>query len=171
MPILKWITENHVGDLASLAGVAISIVGFVLTVWNVRRSKSAAERAEAAANEARRAIRGYQTVSDLSSAIAIMEEIRRLHRRGEIDLILDRYGSLRKALVAVRKLAPDLDEPTDTEIQAAITTLASMEEVLERASVEGSSADFPALNRLLSGHIDRLQAVLLEVTGFSTDET
>lgn len=48
---------DTIGDLASLAGVAISIVGFVVTVWNVRRSKSAAERAEAAANEARQAMR------------------------------------------------------------------------------------------------------------------
>ncbi len=89
MSISQWIAENHVGDLASLAGVAISIVGFVVTVWNVRRSESAAERAEAAANEARRAMRIYQTVSDLASAIAIMEEVMRLHRHGEINLILD----------------------------------------------------------------------------------
>jgi hypothetical protein len=72
LPILRWIVENHVGDLASLAGVAISVVGFAVTVWNVRRSKSAAERAETAANEARRMIRGYETISDFSAAIALM---------------------------------------------------------------------------------------------------
>lgn len=170
MPILRWIIENHVGDLASLAGVVIAIVGFLVTLWNVRRSKSAAERAESAASEARSAIRSYQTVSDLSAAIAIMEEIRRLHRIGQIDLILDRYGTLRKALVGVRQLAPALSEVMDTEIQAAITMLAAMEDVFERASAEGSSPDFPALNRLLSGHIDRPHAVLLEVTQFRTDE-
>ena len=64
MPVLSWIAENHVGDLASIAGVAISVIGFLATLWNVRRSKSAAERAELAASEARSAMRGYQTVSD-----------------------------------------------------------------------------------------------------------
>lgn len=162
--MLQWIAENHIGDLASVAGVVISIVGFLATVWNVRRSKSAAERAEAAAIEARTAMRGYQTVSDLSTAIAIMEEVRRLHRIGQIDLILDRYGTLRKALVGVRQLAPFLSEAMDREIQIAITTLASMEDVLERASSEGSSPDFPELNWLLARDIDRLQAVLIEMT-------
>jgi hypothetical protein len=105
MATLNWITENHIGDLASLAGVIISFIGFVVTVWNVRRSKSAAERAEVAANEARRVIRFYETVSEFSAAIAIMEELKRLHRLGATDVLLDRYAALRKALITVRRLS------------------------------------------------------------------
>ena|SRR5271156_2587576 len=74
MTTLEWIANNHLGDLASLAGVAISIVGFVVAIWNIRRSKSAAERAEKAANDARQMIRVFEAVSDFSAAIAIMEE-------------------------------------------------------------------------------------------------
>jgi hypothetical protein len=170
LSVLQWIAENRVGDLASLAGVAISIGGFIVTIWNVRRSRSAAERAEAAANEARRVMRGYQTVSDFSAAIAVMEEIKRLHRVGQIEPLLDRYAILRKALVGVRKLAPSLTQAMDREIQAAITTLATMEDVLERASSEGSSPDFPELNRLLSRDIDRLQVILIEMTALGQKE-
>jgi len=110
MFILNWIAENHVGDLASLAGVAISVGGFIVTVWNVRRTRSAAERAEAAANEARRVVRGYETVSEFSAAIAIMEEVKRLHRAGQIDMLLERYAALRKVLIGVRKLSPSIDD-------------------------------------------------------------
>jgi hypothetical protein len=116
MDLLHWIAKNHLGDLASLAGVAISIVGFGATLWNVRRSKSAAERAEAAANEARRAMRTYQTVADFSAGIAIMEEIKRLHREGRIDPLLDRYAALRKALIGVRRMAPSLTPSMERQI-------------------------------------------------------
>jgi hypothetical protein len=164
MSILLWISENHLGDLASLAGVAISIVGFIATVWNVRRSKSAAERAEAAANEARRMIRDYETVSEFSAAIAIMEEVKRLHRAaGHVDVLLDRYAALRKVLIEVRKLSPSIDEQMDTKIQSAITTLATMEDLVERSRSDGSSPNFVRLNRLLSRDIDDLQAVLVDM--------
>lgn len=166
---MSWLTIDYVGDLASLVGVAISIIGFVVTVWNVRRSKSAAERAEAAANEARQAMRGYQTLSDLSATIAIMEEIRRLHRLRQIDPLLDRYGALRKALIGVRKLAPALTESMEKQLQSAITALIIMEDVVERARAEGNSPDFVELNHLLSAEIDSLHEVLIDMTAINED--
>lgn len=164
--MLEWIAQNHIGDLASLAGVAISIVGFIVTVWNVRRSRSAAERAAAAADETRRAMRAYQTLVDFSAAIAIMEEIRRLHRVEQPNLyqLLDRYGALRKALIGVRKLSPTLTGNMQTQIQSAITTLTTIENVVERARAEGKLPDFVELNHLLSREIDGLYEVLTDMT-------
>ena len=164
MSFPQWLTDYHVGDLASVAGVAISVVGFVITVWNVRRSKSAAERAEAAANEARLLMRSYQSVADFSAAIAIMEEIKRLHRTGQLDVLLDRYAALRKVLVGVRQLSPSVDETTENQIQNAVTTLATMEDLVEKCRSEGSLPNFVRLNRLLSRNIDTLHAVLLDMT-------
>lgn len=169
MSALQWIATNHIGDLASLAGVAISIVGFIVTVWNVVRSRSAAERAESAASEARRIVRRYEAVSELSAAIAIMEEIKRLHRVGQVDILLDRYASLRKALIGVRKLGPAVDQEMDTAIQSTITTLATMETHVERSRFDRSLPDFARLNRLLSRDIDQLHAALLEMIAVSQD--
>ncbi len=122
---MSWLTMDYIGDLASLAGVAISIIGFIVTVWNVRRSKSAAERAEAAADAARQAMRSYQTLSDFSAAVAMMEEIRRLHRVEQPNLyqFLERYSAARTALIGVRKLSPALSDGMQTQIQSAIMTL------------------------------------------------
>jgi hypothetical protein len=164
MSILQWLADNHIGDIASVGGVAISIVGFIVTVWNVRRSKSAAERAEAAANEARTLMRSYETVADFSAAIAIMEEIKRLHRTGQLDVSLDRYAALRKVLIGVRKLSPSVDQAMGNHIQSAITTLATMENLVEKCRSEGSSPNFVRLNRLLSRDIDALHSVLVDMT-------
>lgn len=167
MALLQSITDYHVGDLASIAGVAISLVGFLVTVLSVQRSKAAAFRAEAAANEARRMIRTFETVSDFSAAIALMEEIKRLHRAGQMEIVLDRYASLRKVLIGVRRLAPMLDDDGDSKIQNAVTTLATIEDLVERTKAQGAAPDFVRINRLLSRDIDELHAVLVNMTSVS----
>jgi hypothetical protein len=160
---MQWLTDYYIGDLASLPGVAISIVGFLVTVWNVRRSKSAAERAELAANDARRMIRGYEALSDFSAAIAIMEEIKRFHRIGQIDPLLDRYAALRKVPIEVRKMSPSVNQAMDQTIQSAITTLGTIESVVERSRAVGALPNFVRLNQLLSREIDQLHAVFIDM--------
>jgi len=44
--MLQIITDDKVGDVASIAGVLISLVGFAITIVGVVRSKAAADRAE-----------------------------------------------------------------------------------------------------------------------------
>jgi hypothetical protein len=66
-----------------------------------------------------------------------MEEIKRLHRVGQVDMLLDRYATLRKVLIAVRKLSPSISENMDVKIQSAVTTLATMEDYVEKSRSEG----------------------------------
>lgn len=160
---LQWITDNHIGDLASIAGLVVSIVGFLVTIVGVWRSKSAAERAERAANEARRQIRAYETVADFSATIALMEEIKRLHRANQLDMLPDRYATLRKALIGVRRLSPSLQAQHDTILQAAVSTLSTMEDIIEKAISNQSAPDFVKMNRAMSKNIDNLHAVLLDI--------
>jgi hypothetical protein len=164
MPFLQWIADYRIGDLASIAGLIISVIGFIATLWNVRRSRRAAERAEASANEARLLVRTYQSVADFSAAIAIMEEIKRLHRTGQADMLLDRYAALRKVLVGVRRLSLMIDDEKDQLIQSAIATLTSIEGVVERSRAEGTTPNFVRLNRLLSKEIDGLHSILVGLT-------
>jgi hypothetical protein len=68
------------GDLSSIVGLFLAIIGFGFTLWGVWRSKSAAEAARDAAQKAKDAIVHLQTIMDFSAAIIMMEEIKRLHR-------------------------------------------------------------------------------------------
>ncbi|MGA3190861.1 MAG: hypothetical protein ABSF22_27505, partial [Bryobacteraceae bacterium] len=80
---------KHWGDLASVAGVA-------LTVWIAWLAKTAAEQARDAAEEVRDQISRFDTVAELSAAITIIEEIMRLQRTQawEIvwDIVLERHS-------------------------------------------------------------------------------
>ena len=50
------------GNLASVFGLVISIVGFFFTIWGVIAAKNAAQRAEEAANNAKRRMLKSQAV-------------------------------------------------------------------------------------------------------------
>jgi ABC-type protease/lipase transport system fused ATPase/permease subunit len=100
---LIWVADYHVGDLASISGVLISVIGFILTVYNVRRSRKAAELARDAAQSAKNSIQTFETVVDLSTVIGLLEEIKRSHRNNQWALLPDRYAALRKTLISVRK--------------------------------------------------------------------
>src|SRR5215471_9371405 len=65
--------EKHWGDLAS-------VVGFVITIYTLFRTKSAAEAARNAAMEVRDRQTRVNTVADFAQVLAIIEEIKRLHR-------------------------------------------------------------------------------------------
>jgi hypothetical protein len=134
-----------------------------VTLWNVWRSRSAAERAEIAANDARRMIRSYETVAEFSSTITLMEEIKRLHRSRQLEMLPDRYAALRKALIGVRRLAPSIRDSQDVILQTAITTLATIENTIEKSIHGGSHPDYVRLNRLLSRDIDALHEVLIDI--------
>ena len=120
---VAWIVRHNLGDLASVAGVIIVIVGFGFTLMNVYRSKAAATRAEEAAKETRESIRLFDTVSDFANSISTMDEIKRLHRESAWAILPDRYASLRKLLVTLRSANPGLSENHATTIQRAIQNL------------------------------------------------
>lgn len=101
----------------------------------------------------------------------MIEEIRRLHRMEQPNLyqFLERYSAARTALIGVGKLSPALSDDMQTQIQSAITTLTTIENVVERARIERISPDFAELNQLLSVEIDKLHEILIDMTTTNED--
>jgi hypothetical protein len=163
LPAVQLIVDNHVGDVAGVLALLISIVGFIATLWNVWRSRSAADRAAAAAEQTRRLIGRFQIVADLSAAVAIMEELRRLHRAGNLDILPDRYAALRKILINVRGTTSSLSDRHQAALQTALTTLRSIESQIERCRTKGLSPDFVKINQLISRDVDDLHPILIEL--------
>ncbi len=159
-----WIARTHSGDIASVAGVVISIVGFVATLINTSRSRSAARRAEVAANAARDRIRLFDLASDFSAAISAMDEIKRLHREGAWSILPERYSELRKLLVTVRRANPTLSQEDSVVIQTAIQHLSDIEAKVERAIEEKTAMrNVARINTVMSTQIDKLHEVLVNL--------
>jgi hypothetical protein len=155
---------SYWADVASIACVFLTLAGFVITIWNVQRSKNAAERAEEAAQHARDSIMLRDTIGDLAAATTAFEEIKRLHRSGAWPILPDRYSSLRTSLVRILHSNQAAPENVKTALVGAIQQLTQMEKSVERAlAADGAPKDFPRLNRIISEATDELNAALAEI--------
>ena len=155
---------NLAGDLASVIGVIIALVGFRITIRNVGKAKLAADRAESAANETLERVRYVDTVQNLSRAISIIEEILRLNRAGEWKVLLDRHLIFRSILIEVKGSATNLNDDHKAIIQDGITHSSSISNRIEVA-LDGNAqpTDIPRMNKILSKQVEKLRDILVEM--------
>jgi hypothetical protein len=165
---LRWIELYQIGDLTSIAGILITLVGFGFTFYGVFKSKNAAQRAEEAARLTRNSIRLLDTVVDFSAAIAILEEVKRLHRTGQWAALPDRYAALRKLLVMLRATSPDLTDNQRATLQNALANLYALETAVERSLGDTSVLKPAKFNAVISRDIDNLIVALAELKAAKT---
>jgi hypothetical protein len=67
--------QEHYGDLASVTGLLVSFIGFLVTISNVRKAKRAAEEARRAAREAVSRIKYQILVSDVLACLAHVRKV------------------------------------------------------------------------------------------------
>lgn len=145
-------------DWASIIGLLVSIVGFILTVWNVRESKAAAVLAREASEAARDEVLRGNAIFDLAKAVTTMEEIKRLQRQGAWLVLPDRYSSVRTALTSIRASKPDLSDDGNAAIQGAVSQFRALEKKVESANASGdyTSLKVSTLNDIVSQQIEKL---------------
>jgi ribosomal protein S13 len=149
------------GDLASVAGIGLTLVGFTLTLVGVVRAKKAAELAKTAAVEVKTSLLLVDTVADLASALAMMEEIKRLHRAAAWPVLPDRYSILRRLLIRIKSSNHLVDAESQRSIQLAIEQLMTVEQRVDTALARGDTPSNPAkLNQVVSAQIDSVEVVL-----------
>lgn len=100
---IAFLDLYSIPDLDSAVGVLISIIGFMVTIWTVFRSKSAALRAERAASETRDRIKDIDAIYDFSTTLATIEEIMRLQRERVWRILPDKYQRLRMMLLELQE--------------------------------------------------------------------
>jgi hypothetical protein len=159
---LSWLNARELASTwADVSGFVIAIFGFAATIWGVWKSKNAAVRAEEAAEAARDSIRRFDTIVDFSTAIAVLEDIKRAHRETGLSSALpERYGTIRKQLIVLRASSYNLSDAQRSVIQDAIANLSTMEMHLDKALATKAELPVAKFNSLLSRDIDKLVHVL-----------
>ena len=160
--ILPWLKDHELaGTWADVIGFVIAITGFGATFWNVSRSKNAAIKAEEAAQAARDSIRRFDAIVDFSTAIAVLEDIKRAHReKGLTEGLPERYAAIRKQLIVLRASSNDLPDDHRDAVQDAIANLSTMEAQIDKALANKAELPVARLNIVLSRNIDKLVDVL-----------
>lgn len=108
--IIVWVAtvpgDAIVAFLKSNWGNLVTVLGFIVTILTILRAKTAAVSARQAAEATKAQLSRVNTLDEFSSAIAIMDEIKRLHRAGAWELVPDRYSVLRRLLASIQTLKP-----------------------------------------------------------------
>lgn len=158
--IIDW--ANQWNGTIGLLDLILGIVGFCVTIVGVYKAKNAAESAARSASEARESLIRSSTISELSVAIAGMEELKRLHREGAPPpRLIELYSSLRGKLIVIRTSTPSLNDTQRKQLQAAISQLAGLEESAERSIADGTPlGDVPKTNRVVTKQMDKLAELL-----------
>jgi hypothetical protein len=142
----------------------VSFFGFGFTIWGVLRSKAAAEAAKTAALQTQKDLKHLDTIMDFSTAITIMEEIKRHHRSGNWQILPDRYSALRQKLISIKSNHADISEIHALALQSAIQDFSDMEKDVERALMRNvKPTKVSRFNEIVSNQIDALNVVLIDI--------
>lgn len=164
--IMEFVARGDVGSIASVLGLVLSVIGFSWTIRSVIRSKRAAEAAREASIAVRTSLTRTDSVAECSTAIAILEEVKRLHRVAVWPLLPDRYSALKRSLILIRSANPKLSDDHKTKIQNAVSHLTAIEDAIEKAIAGGSEApDVPRLNKIVSKQVEALAEILGDIRG------
>lgn len=161
MTVLDFWTPKSAADASSILGLVITVVGFVFTLISVTKSKDAAKRAEKASKEAVGLIKIFDTVADVSSAVAIMDEIKRLHRHNAWSIILDRYSALRKIFVEIKENGNDFLPSEKETLERSILIVDSLERKVEAIIGKGNKPDSTKLNKEISESLIKVHEMLV----------
>lgn len=163
--MLDWIAKHRINEYSDVIGLLITLVGFAVTIFTLWRSRRVAEAALEIARGVRDDLKKVETVAEFATVIASMEEIKRLHRKGERDGLPERYSQLRRSLITLKGAKALLTDDEQTSLQQAISQFAGFERQIEKALANDSvgKLDFPKQNRIVSGLIDEVHAVVVRL--------
>lgn len=159
-----FVGSYRLGDWASILGLTVGIVGFVVTIWNVIKSKRAALSAERAAQLAQNAVNRSHAIQDLSAAVAMLGEIERLQRERFWSLVPGRYAALKLLLISVRGSTPSLTPRQRSVLQNTIVEATELKQKIERSRTSDvEQLDPAALNETVTRHADKLYELLVSI--------
>lgn len=164
---MGWLLEtifeslSSIGSAASILGVVVSLIGFTITVFSALKSRSAAEEAKLAANDAAEKLGSINLLSILDKAKGEMAEVKHLQREKTWKALPNRYASLREHLLRVKAHSPTLEPDEQKKIQAAITTTRKLETAVESAIDRGSEpSNLAGMKQQTSLRLDDLILVI-----------
>ena len=166
LTILQPIREfcDSWGNVASVLGLFVSLVGFWFAIKGITTAKRAAQQAEAAAKQAKDRVLSQSTLAHFSSAIAVMEETIRLHRRKEWDNALDRHSELRRLLVELKDGSVGLSPDQSNIIQGAIEQFKTIEGQIEKkVSADKPEPNAARINGVVKEQITKVQGIAISL--------
>lgn len=151
-----WLAKPTTSGVIDAISLLVTVLGFTFTLWQVRRSRSAAQAAATSAQAVQEQISLFDAVAECAAAVQILEEVERLHRNGPSHALPDRYNQVRKSLIELRTMSHLSTAAQLAQLQDAISQLTTMKAAVEKLIATGTKLDAPKLNRITTKIISDL---------------
>lgn len=152
-----FLDSYYLVEITGVLGFIVTVVGFCVTIWNVRKSRLVAE-------EIRSRIYHIDTVVELGSVLTSLEEVKNLMRNQIYAHVPHRLSGVRTKLVSIRAQSSSLADADKSLIQGAITYLANFEKKIDRLIENGSKpTNWSRDNAIVTEHIDKMAALLMRL--------
>lgn len=160
-----WLGWFDSSGWLGLLGLAISVVGFAATAFNVVRSRRSSDRAREAAEAAVLEVQSLKSVTDLSAAISELDGVRRLLRENSWTQLPERLSYVRKLLIGVGAKGQGMELQADDEvvIRDSIAVFSSIEQHIDSAARGKVKINGDRINSQLIDRIDKLYELIARI--------
>ncbi|MDP9194855.1 MAG: hypothetical protein M3P06_24435 [Acidobacteriota bacterium] len=152
--------------------IALSLIGFVILWFQLKKTTSAAEAAARGSRAATEAIGQADTISDVAAVQAGMREIQVALRGARYEAALLRAQMSRESLARIRTRRFFEGDVRQTRIQKIVTDLRLLQDRLEKVLVNGD-AQFaaPVANKVLGDAAAEMSSWMEELRFEALGET
>lgn len=160
-PFQPW-NEHQVagwGFWLAIVGLILTLGGFYLTFYQLRKTRSAAEAVENKVKEVQAALVRYDVANDVARASVALSAARNYARAGLWANVADSYEVCRSGLHAIKDDSSDLSSEQRQEIERAIRYIDSLCKRIENGLEKGKVPDKAKTISVMRNH-----AALIEQT-------
>lgn len=165
-----WEKAGRWADLISLVGFPLGLLGLYLTFQEARRSAKRSQEAKTASQSAQEAVRNFRrdltrltTISDLSKALSLVSEIKRLLMQQSLEHLTERLSEMRGLLIAIRGASAEMTEEQKSSFQSCIVNNREIENSLIQSQAGGPPVDIPGVAQVISADADSLHEILTQM--------
>ncbi|MBK7142462.1 MAG: hypothetical protein IPH75_10315 [bacterium] len=136
-------------DIASLIGTFCTLIGLVVAIWQLKKTRDSVDAARKASEETRKQLQSRLWITDATALIQFIEAARELIHHDELRAALIRIRDVKVALVRVIN-GFGLDEQIKQGIDKTIDDLTKIEVEVEKAVISSLPADKLRISKMLS---------------------
>jgi len=148
------------GSIASLAGVAVSLLGLGFAILQIMKLRGETRAAREAAEATRLAIGRELASTELTRLGDPIEALKELHRNRDRVRSLAAYPEIRNILLDIRRRHPNLSSADKRAIVRAIAQIGDMETAMEALQEDFTPDIFSDFNGVLTGLQTKLLPLL-----------
>ena len=137
-------------EMLTIFGFAVTVIGFLITIWQIYKTRKMSNAAYLAASEANSAIKSTIIISDLSGIVKLIQEIKTYIRIEKYDASYLRANDLIHSLIQVKQLIITIESDKEEILKRMIVQLSILRNQLESVIYKKENFDATKTNQKLS---------------------